>query len=129
MTTSPPTNGCSTICGKDEYQSLLSTGLKSFLANHRTSILLQVGTSREQEVAMGISQGSPLSPILYLFYNADMFEGLPQGVLAVAYVDDIRFLTWAPRYGRTTTACDVLMSGQSSGRGHMPLNSHRPNMA
>lgn len=49
-------------------------------------------------MATGISQGSPLSPILYLFYNADMLEELTtanEKALVLGYVDDICILTWS----------------------------------
>jgi hypothetical protein len=39
-------------------------------------------------------QGSPLSPIFYLFYNADLIEACKtENTEAVGYVDDVLILT------------------------------------
>jgi hypothetical protein len=39
------------------------------------------------------SQGSPLSPILYLFYNADLLENCAMdGVLSSGWVDDVSLM-------------------------------------
>jgi len=41
----------------------------------------------------GVLQGSPLSPILYMFYNADLLDipGTRSGVLGLGFIDDIAF--------------------------------------
>ncbi|KAJ5533430.1 reverse transcriptase [Penicillium frequentans] len=50
-------------------------------------------------VATGIPQGSPLSSILYLFYNADLIDTIhtaaPGRVLVTGYIDDICILVWS----------------------------------
>ena len=45
-----------------------------YLKGRRTKIKLAEGLGPEFVVDTGIPQGSPLSPILYLFYNADLLE-------------------------------------------------------
>lgn len=72
--------------------------ITSFLADRKTAILLAEGLGKVYSMATGISQGSPLSPILYLFYNADMIEGLittNKKALVVGYMDDVCILTWS----------------------------------
>lgn len=50
-------------------------------------------------VATGILQGSPLSPILYLFYNAHLIDELHAAAagkaLVTGYIDDICILVWS----------------------------------
>ena len=43
----------------------------------------------------GIPQGSPVSPILFLFFNKDLIDFCTQGtgkVLAIGFVDDVNIL-------------------------------------
>lgn len=68
--------------------------IASFLTN-RTNIL-KTGefTSDLNKIASGIPQGSPLSRILYLFYNADLLENINQhdSSSSLGYIDDIGIL-------------------------------------
>lgn len=71
----------------------------SFLTNRRTTITLLEGPMGEFSVDTGIPQGSPLSPILYLFFNADLIGDIESTfnnqVMVTAYIDDICILTWS----------------------------------
>jgi ribonuclease HI len=69
--------------------------IQTFLQNRTTTISFDGYTTETMEVDTGIPQGSPLSPILYLFYNADLVEiGNDQhNVITTGYVDDIAILT------------------------------------
>ncbi|KAJ3571479.1 hypothetical protein NPX13_g5362 [Xylaria arbuscula] len=49
--------------------------------------------SVQYEISTGIPQGSPLSPILYLFYNADLIDDCNKGdTSATGYIDDAAIL-------------------------------------
>jgi ribonuclease HI len=71
----------------------------SFLTNRRTTITLLEGPMGEFVIDTGIPQGSPLSPILYLFFNADLITDIEctfnNQVMVTAYIDDICILTWS----------------------------------
>lgn len=64
----------------------------SYLTGRKTKIRLFEGMSEEFDVLTGIPQGSPLSPILYLFYNADLLEMARGTELITGYIDDTSFL-------------------------------------
>ncbi|EDN04466.1 predicted protein [Histoplasma mississippiense (nom. inval.)] len=68
----------------------------SFLRNRTTIIQLREHTTEPLQVETGIPQGSPISPVLYLFYNADILEDAPlrvTGAAAGGWIDDIYFFT------------------------------------
>ena len=74
--------------------------IASFLSNRRTRIVVDGHESGEYCVETGIPQGSPLSPILYIFYNAGLIEECDtgDGTAVVGYIDDAAILAW----GNTT---------------------------
>lgn len=81
--------------------------IASFLGNRHTKIAVDGFTSRDYAIGTGIPQGSPLSPILYLFYNADLIDVCNQepNTMSTGYIDDVAILTW----GRTTEeTCNTL---------------------
>lgn len=51
-------------------------------------------TSEEHSISMGIPQGSLLSPILYIFYNAGLLETceLSLDTTVTGYIDDVAIL-------------------------------------
>ena len=87
---------------------ILVRWIANFLTDRRIEIRVAGYTQPLSRVHAGIPQGSPLSPILYLFYNADLLEKLENKGLctsAAGFVDDINILT----YGLTTQRnCEVL---------------------
>ena len=56
--------------------------MEDFLLDRRTEVKINDFTLPEAPVSVGIPQGSPISPVLYLFYNAD----LPESCESIAFV-------------------------------------------
>ncbi|GFF80079.1 predicted protein [Aspergillus lentulus] len=68
--------------------------IASFLGNRTTTIRMGGIESEPYTVAVGIPQGSPLSPILYLFYNADLLEAAADSDIQTSgWIDDVYFFT------------------------------------
>ncbi|KAJ5100018.1 zinc knuckle domain protein [Penicillium argentinense] len=67
--------------------------VKAFLSNRSTKIRMPEGTSGPIPTPTGIPQGSPIPPILYLIYNADLIEKCGSGVTSNGWVDDVCFMT------------------------------------
>lgn len=75
--------------------------LDSFLSRRKTILRTREHTTEQVDIEIGTPQGSPLSAILYLFYNASLLEGLfEEGITACGFVDDIGLLV----EGSTTEA-------------------------
>ena len=71
--------------------------VESFLKGRSSTIKLQEYTAPSAPIQTGIPQGSPLSPILYLFYNADLIESCKtENTEAVGYIDDASILAVGP---------------------------------
>ena len=82
---------------KRRIPELLANWVKSFLEDRRTAFRIGSYTSPQRDAQVGIPQGSPLSPILYLFYNADLIEGCRQArnnAAVVGFVDDTNIIVY-----------------------------------
>lgn len=74
---------------------------RSFLTERATSITLGNKTSPMEPAQTGIPQGSPISPVLFLFFNAPLIEECIKAKLKLqvgGFVDDIHLLA----YGKST---------------------------
>jgi hypothetical protein len=74
--------------------------IKSFLSDRSTTLKLPEYSTEKLEVNIGIPQGSPISPILYLFYNSDLLDisdisFLKRFLYAIRWIDDVNFLVTA----------------------------------
>jgi hypothetical protein len=81
--------------------------VRSFLTDRTTTFLANNEETEPHQLQAGVPQGSPLSLILILFYNAPLLETLNQPDLPLSplgFADDINMLT----YGETTANCSNL---------------------
>jgi hypothetical protein len=73
--------------------------VRSFMNNRQTTLLIQGELSDPIRVLGGAPQGSPISPILFLFYNAELIELCSDiGTTPIGFVDDANILA----YGKST---------------------------
>lgn len=78
----------------------------SFLSGRCTTLKLQEYTAPSVPIETGIPQGSPVSPMLYLFYNADLIEACKTPETeSVGYIDDVSILAIGPS---ATRNCKIL---------------------
>jgi hypothetical protein len=69
----------------------------SFIESRQTTLLLQGRESMSRKVPGGVPQGSPLSPILFLFYNAGLLELCENHKLrttGIGFIDDANILAY-----------------------------------
>ena len=65
--------------------------IESFFQDRSTRITFNGTQSKSFSTPAGVPQGSPLSPILYIFYNADLLEISPTKHIALGFIDDIGY--------------------------------------
>lgn len=71
--------------------------IHSFISNGTTVIRLAEGDSKKYWIQCGIPQGLPLSPILYLFYIADIADICSaKGHISPLFIDDVNVLIRGP---------------------------------
>lgn len=84
--------------------------IKSFLTHCSTTLKTSKYTTEKLAISTEIPQGSPLSPILYLFYNADLIDEciqLDPNIKASGFIDDVILLA----IGKSLEAtCGLLFS-------------------
>jgi Reverse transcriptase (RNA-dependent DNA polymerase) len=88
---------------KRKVPSRIIGWIYSFLSDRSTSVRLLDYESRIERVELGIPQGSPISPILYLFYNADLLESCEDIAISTSplgFADDISLLVHSTSIAR-----------------------------
>ena len=71
--------------------------VSSFLTGRMCTLVFQGAPGVSAPVSVGTSQGSPLSPLLFLIYVAPFHFRIPTGVL-VSYVDDFSLTVASPSH-------------------------------
>lgn len=77
--------------------------IRSFLSSRTTTLVIDGQETQPRSLLSGVPQGSPLSPILFLFYNTPLLEALQQAhpcVSVLGFADDVNLLS----YGDSTEA-------------------------
>jgi hypothetical protein len=82
----------------------LAEWILSFCTGRSAELVIDRYRSAVEPIAhAGIPQGSPLSPILYIFYNADLIEGqIDKKQGSLGFIDD--YTAWVVRRTRAETA-------------------------
>ncbi len=78
--------------------AFITKWVASFLSDRKTSITLGGKTSELEEVETGIPQGSPILPVLFLFFNAPLLEECAKTRLPIqvgGFVDDVHLLAYS----------------------------------
>ena len=70
---------------------LITSWISSFLKNRSTQLLFNGSKSVQIATPAGIPQGSPLSPLLYMYYNADLLNIPKNKELGLGFIDDITY--------------------------------------
>lgn len=73
--------------------------IESFLSDRTTTMKTNKYILDHLSIQCGISQGSPLLPILFLFYNTDLLDicsNITPGLSANAFIDDTNLLAIGP---------------------------------
>jgi hypothetical protein len=79
------------------YPLWIQHAIKNFLTERRTKIALPGYTSDWISTRSGIPQGSPLSPVLFLFFISELLEVFQRpdgGTLGFGFVDDTNIIAW-----------------------------------
>jgi hypothetical protein len=75
--------------------------IRSFLLECTTTLIVDNEETPPRQLVAGVPQGSPLSPILFIFYNSGLLESLDLPDLhlsTLGFADDVNLLT----YGKST---------------------------
>ena len=111
---------------KRRINETLVRWIESFLSDRSSTLKLQEYTAPAAPIQTGIPQGSPLSPILYLFYNADLIEACQtENTEAVGYIDDVSVLAVGPNsYRNCKTLKTIHRKAENWARQHGSQFAH-----
>ena len=93
---------------RDHVPTALLNWTASFLKDRQTSLVLGRWQSNTHQVSTGIPQGSPVSLILFLFFNKDLVKYCARStgkVSGIGFVDDVNVLVVG---NSTENNCQVL---------------------
>lgn len=94
-----PHNTLLDILTKKGFPEWLVKTIQSFLSGRRTRIAYAGHESDWIDTETGIPQGSPLSPILFLFYISGLLESLDNrsdNTIGFGFIDDTNIIAWGP---------------------------------
>ena len=76
---------------KEQVPECMVKWLDSFLKNRSTKLQFKGATSGILSTPVGIPQRSPPSPVLYIYYNADLLEITEERdrTIGLEFIDDI----------------------------------------
>jgi hypothetical protein len=76
---------------KNRIPSKIVHWIKHFLQDRSTQLQFNGATSDLIKTSAGVPQESPLSSILYMYYNAELLEHLvhKEGTMSLGFIDDI----------------------------------------
>ena len=72
--------------------------IRAFMTDRRMTLIIQGSETESFPVLAGVPQGSPLLPILFLFYNSELLDLCQQpkeGLSAIGFADDINMLAYS----------------------------------
>ena len=85
------------ILKRKRIPAWLASWIYSFCDKHSTTLVFDASESCSIPIHCGVSQGSPLSPILFLFYISELHETVhtpSSGVSALGFADDTNLLAF-----------------------------------
>jgi ribonuclease HI len=87
--------------------------IASFLSDRYTTLSFDDYVSEPREASYGIPQGSPMSPILYLFYSSDLLEIIcdTPSISSSGFIDDTAFLAVSDTLEENTALLETLFNG------------------
>ena len=100
---------------------LIAQWIQSFLCGRSTRLQFNGATSNLISTPAGVPQGSPLSPLLYMYYNADLLDvvGGRDNTLSLGFIDDIVYSAEGHSdVGNVRKLRDILLEAEDWRRRH-----------
>lgn len=90
---------------QNRISELLVRWIEEFMSNRKASVVVNgIPTEVENITNAGLPQGSPLSPILYLFFNANLVSSvINKNKGSIAFIDDYTAWVTRPNIGANVT--------------------------